>query len=203
MVVQKSGSTLVIDPGTFTLPLSDVSGVVAILITHEHADHWTAEHLRRILERNPDARVLGPGGVVAAAGGEGFPVETVAAGDELQVGPFSMKFFGAKHAVIHESIPVIDNVAVLIDDSFYFAGDSLTVPGVPVETLAVPIGAPWLKVGEIMDYVLAIAPHRSFPVHEAVLSKVGMSINGDRIEAVTKRGGGEYVPLASGESLDL
>ena len=201
MVVQKGKSSIIIDPGAFTTPLTDVTGVVAIVITHEHADHWTPEQLKRILDRNPDARILGPGGVAAAA--IDFTVEPVQEGDELTIGGFALKFFGAKHAVIHESITVIDNVAVLVDDDFYYAGDSFTLPGVPVNTLAVPIGAPWMKVGEVMDYVLAIAPKHAFPVHEAVLSQVGKSINGDRIEAVTKQGGGEYITLEAGQSLDL
>ncbi|MBG6056276.1 L-ascorbate metabolism protein UlaG (beta-lactamase superfamily) [Salinibacterium sp. CAN_S4] len=202
-VVEKSGSTIIIDPGAFTTPLNDVTGVVAIVVTHEHADHWTPEHLRRILERNPGARILGPGGVAAAVTDDDLTVETVKNGDELQVGPFSLKFIGEKHAVIHESIPIVDNVAVLIDDSFYYAGDSLTLPNVPVDTLAVPIGAPWLKVSEAIDYVLAVAPRRAFPVHEAVLSQIGISINGERLDAATQRGGGEYVQLGVGQSLDL
>ncbi len=205
MVVQKGGASIIIDPGSFTLPLTDVTGVVAIVITHEHADHWTPEHLRRILERNPEARIFGPAGVVAAAAvtGDELVIETVGNGDELEIGQFSLKFFGGKHAVIHESIPIVDNVAVLVDDSFYYAGDSFTVPPVAVDTLAVPIGAPWLKISEAMDYVLKIAPKRSFPVHEAVLSKIGMAINGPRIDSVTKQGGGEYFALDAGESLDL
>lgn len=203
MAVQKSGSTIIIDPGAFTTPLNDVTGVIAIVVTHEHADHWTPEQLRRILERNPDARIFGPGGVAAAVVDHDLTVETVKNGDELQVGPFSLKFIGEKHAVIHESIPVIDNVAVLIDDSFYYAGDSFTLPNVPIDTLAAPIGAPWLKVGEAIDYVLAVAPRRAFPVHEAVLSQIGISINSERLEAATQQGGGEYVKLAAGQSLDL
>jgi L-ascorbate metabolism protein UlaG (beta-lactamase superfamily) len=201
MVIQKGTSSLIIDPGAFTTPLTDIMGVVAIVITHEHADHWTPEQLKRILERNPDARILGPGGVVAAA--TDFKVERVTHGDELEVGDFRLRFFGEKHAVIHESIPVVDNVAVLVDDSFYYAGDSYTVPSVPVQTLAVPIGAPWLKIGEAMDYVLAVAPRRSFPVHEAVLSQIGKTMAGERIETVTRLGGGEFVTLASGQSIDL
>ena len=203
MAVQKSGSTIIIDPGAFTTPLNDVTGVIAIVVTHEHADHWTPEQLRRILERNPDARIFGPGGVAAAVIDHDLTVETVKNGDEFQVGPFSLKFIGEKHAVIHESIPVIDNVAVLIDDSFYYAGDSFTLPNVPIDTLAAPIGAPWLKVGEAIDYVLAVAPRRAFPVHEAVLSQIGISINSERLESATQQGGGEYVKLAAGQSLDL
>lgn len=142
LVLQKAGETLVIDPGVFTSPLGDLRGVVGIVITHEHPDHWTPEQLRRILEMNPDARLLGPAGVVAAAGDE-FTIETVSPGDAVEVGDFSLRFFGGRHAEIHSSIPIIDNVGVLVDDDLFYPGDSFTVPeGVAVTTLAAPSGAP-------------------------------------------------------------
>jgi L-ascorbate metabolism protein UlaG (beta-lactamase superfamily) len=201
LVITKGEATVVVDPGIFTSPLTDLEGVVAIVITHEHADHWTPEHLTRLLDRNPSARILGPAGVAAAAAD--FGVETVAHGDTVDVEPFTFRFFGEKHAVIHSSIPVIDNVGVLVDGSLYYAGDSYTVPDVEVDTLAAPIGAPWLKIGEAMDYVLAVKPRRAFPVHDAVLSQIGKGMTRERIEAVTRQGGGEFVVLEAGESLDL
>jgi len=201
MVIEKGGSLVVIDPGAYTMPLSDLDGVVAIVITHEHADHWTADQLERLLDRNKDARIFGPAGVAAAAAE--FTVETVKDGDEIEIDPFSLKFFGEKHAVIHESIPIVDNVGVLIDDTFYYGGDSYTVPGVEVGTLAVPIGAPWLKISEAMDYVVAIKPRHSVPVHEAVLSQIGKSLAHGRIEAITAEGGGEFHLLEPGEALEL
>jgi L-ascorbate metabolism protein UlaG (beta-lactamase superfamily) len=201
MVISKGDSSLVIDPGAYTTPLTDLDGVVAIVITHEHADHWTAEQLTRILDRNKDARIFAPAGVVAVA--TDFTMETVAGGDVIDIEPFSLKFFGQKHAVIHSSIPVVDNVAILVDDEFYYAGDSFTLPGVEVGTLAVPIGAPWLKIGEVIDYVEAIKPRRSFPVHEAVLSAIGKNMANGRVEAATVRNGGEFFPLEALESLDM
>ncbi len=201
-VIEKEGAALVIDPGSFTLPLDDLTGVVAIVITHEHADHWTADHLERIRQKNPDARILGPAGVAAAA--TGFPVETVAPGDTVEIAPFTLRFFGGKHAVIHESIPVIDNVGVLVDDSVYYAGDSYAVPeGVTVDVLAAPLGAPWLKIGEAMDYVLAVAPRRAFAVHDMTLSTIGKGMAHGRLEWATTQGGGTYTPLEPGDSLDL
>ncbi len=201
MVIEKGDSRLVIDPGGFTMPLTDLDGVVAIVITHEHADHWTAEQLTRILDGNKGARILGPAGVAAAA--EGFAVETVAPGDSVSIEPFELKFFGGQHAVIHSSIPIVDNVAVLVDDNFYYAGDSYALPGVEVGTLAVPVGAPWLKIGDVIDYVEAIKPRRSLPVHEAVLSTIGKNMANARVEAATVKGGGEFYALDAEESLEL
>ena len=201
LVIAKGDATLVIDPGSFTTPLTDIENVVAIVITHEHADHWTPEQLTRLLDRNPSARILGPAGVAAAAAD--FAVETVKDGDTVEIDPFTLQFVGEKHAVIHSSIPIVDNVGVLVDGSLYYAGDSYTLPGVEVDTLAVPIGAPWLKIGDAMDYVLEVKPRRSFPVHDSVLSQIGKTMTQARIEAVTKQGGGEFFVLEAGESTDL
>lgn len=203
LVLEKGGSAIVIDPGSFTLPLPPTDPIAAVVITHEHPDHWTPEHLNRIREAFPDVRFIGPAGVVAAARAEGFEVESVADGDELTIGEFALSFHGSQHAVIHSSVPVIDNVGVFVDDDLYYAGDSFTVPPKPVGTLAVPAGAPWLKIGEAMDYVIAVAPRRAFGVHEMVLSTIGKNFAHPRLTWATEQGGGEYVALEPGQSLDL
>jgi L-ascorbate metabolism protein UlaG (beta-lactamase superfamily) len=201
LLVTLGDENIVIDPGSFLTP-PDFPEVVGIVITHEHADHWTPEQVRRILDKNPDARILGPQGVATAAGDE-FAVEVVAAGDVVEIGGFKLEFFGEKHAVIHSSLPVIDNVAVLVNDELYYAGDSYTEPGVEVGTLAAPIGAPWLKIGEAMDYVLAVKPKRAFYVHDMTLSVAGKQMGAARLTWATEQGGGTFSELQPGETLDV
>ena len=202
LVVEDSGDRLYIDPGKFTTPITESSGAVAVVVTHRHDDHWTPEQLRRIVEANPGVRIFGPAGVAAAA--SEFPVETVAAGDEVEVGPFRLRFFGGKHAQIHPSIPIIDNVGVLVNEALYYAGDSFAVPeGVEVAVLAAPAGAPWMKISEAMDYVQAVAPRRAFPTHEMLLSQAGKALSNGRLAWATEQGGGEYLPLQPGDSIDF
>ncbi|MDF2444667.1 MAG: hypothetical protein JWR01_2870 [Subtercola sp.] len=201
LLLEKSGRKLVVDPGGFTAPLADATGTVAIVITHEHGDHWNADQLNRILGQNPGIPVFGPSGVAAAA--TDFDITVVQAGDEVTVEPFTLRFFGEKHAVIHESMPVVDNVGVLINDTLYYPGDSYTVPGVDVDVLAAPIGAPWLKIGDAIDFVLAVAPKRAFPTHEMTLSAAGKGIGNERLQWAAEQGGGEYFALAPGDTLDL
>lgn len=202
LIIEESGKTLVVDPGSFTTALVGLSNVVAIVITHEHADHWTADQLNYILERNPEATIFAPAGVAAAA--PDFDITIVNGGDSKEAGPFSLRFFGEKHAVIHSSIPVVDNVGVLINDILYYPGDSFTVPkGVQVDTLAVPVGAPWLKIGEVIDYVLEVKPRRSFATHEMVLSVAGKTMGNARIQTATEQNGGEFFAIEPGQSIDL
>jgi L-ascorbate metabolism protein UlaG (beta-lactamase superfamily) len=202
LLLEQSGKKLFVDPGSFTTPITDAVNAVAVVITHEHPDHWTPEQLRRILEMSPDAVIYGPEGVVNAA--SDFAVTRVDPGDIVEVGPYTLRFFGGEHAVIHSSIPVIDNVGVLINDVLYYPGDSFAVPeGVEVDLLAVPAGAPWMKIAESMDYVLALKPRRAFSTHEMVLSVAGKAMSNDRIGWATAEGGGEFYALQPGDSLDL
>tara|TARA_R110000868_G_scaffold280573_2_gene540897 strand:+ start:34627 stop:35259 length:633 start_codon:yes stop_codon:yes gene_type:complete len=200
LLIERADDLLVIDPGSFLTP-PDFHGTVAVVITHEHADHWTPEQLRRVLEDSPEARIFGPQGVVDAA--SEFEVEVVTAGQTVEIGAFTLQFFGGRHNVIHASIPVVDNLGVLVNDELFHPGDSYTVPDVPVETLAAPVGAPWLKIGEAMDYVLAVGAGRVFPIHEMTLSVAGFGLHSPRLERATTERGGEYFVLAPGESIAL
>jgi L-ascorbate metabolism protein UlaG (beta-lactamase superfamily) len=196
------GQTLVIDPGSFTTPLDDLHDLVAIVLTHEHADHWTPGHLDRMLRDAPGTPIYAPAGVAAAAGD--YDINVVRPGDTVTVGEFSLRFFGGDHAVIHSSLPHVDNVGVLVNEQLYYPGDSYAVPeGVAVDTLAAPLGAPWLKIGEAIDFVLAVAPKRAFGTHDMTLSTIGRTMHQQRLEWATEQGGGEFVDLQPGDALDL
>jgi L-ascorbate metabolism protein UlaG (beta-lactamase superfamily) len=203
MVVNKGSDRLVIDPGSFLATLPENSGIVALVLTHEHSDHFSTDRVADLVEMNPDMRIFGPQGVADAAAASGITVEVVHAGDTIEVEPFTLRFFGGTHNVIHTSIPVIDNVAVLVNDEFYYAGDSYTVPDVAVELLAAPLGAPWLKIGEAMDYVLSVAPRRAFPVHDMTLSVAGKKLHVERLQWAVEQGGGELTVLEPGEAIEL
>lgn len=202
LVVEEGGRRLVVDPGGLTNPILGLTAVDAVVVTHEHADHWSADQLKRLQDANPQVVILGPAGVAAAA--EGFDVRVVAPGDSMTVEGWSLRFFGGNHAVIHPTIPIIENLGVLIDDRLYYPGDSFHVPvGVAVDTLAAPIGAPWLKIGEAMDFVGQVAPRRAFGTHDGVLSAVGRTMANDRLKAVVEARGGEWFALQADEVLDI
>lgn len=201
LTIVEAGRTLVIDPGSYTAPLGTLEDVVAIVLTHEHPDHWTPDHLDRILHTFPGIPIFGPEGVAKAAAG--YEITVVHPGDTVTVEPFRLEFFGGRHAVIHESIPVIDNVGVLVNDSFYYPGDSYAVPaGRSVSLLAAPVGAPWLKIGEAMDFVLAVAPKRAFGTHDMTLSVIGRDRGRARLRWAVEQNGGELVVLEPGEATD-
>jgi L-ascorbate metabolism protein UlaG (beta-lactamase superfamily) len=202
-VLEKDGAKLVVDPGNFSRRLADPSGVAAVVITHEHADHWDAPHLAALLDANPGVPIYGPQGVKDAA--SDFSITAVAPGDSVTAGPFELAFFGGKHAVIHSSIPVVDNVGVSVDGgAVYYPGDSFAVPeGVEVDVLAAPSSAPWLKIGEAIDFILAVKPRRAFPTHEMINSEAGRKMAKDRIGWAAQQNGGALLDLDAGDSVEL
>lgn len=200
--IELENKTLIIDPGAYTLPLENLSHLVAIVITHEHPDHWTPAHLERLLKMFPGTPIYGPEGVVHAA--SEVDVIQVAPGDTVTVAPFTLEFFGGTHAVIHESIPNIDNVGVLVNNEFYYPGDSYAVPkGKKVRLLAAPIGAPWLKIGDAMDFVLKVKPDVAFGTHDMTISQIGRNSGDMRLTWAAEQSGGTYVPLVPGDHIDL
>ncbi|PYY38279.1 MBL fold metallo-hydrolase [Curtobacterium sp. MCPF17_011] len=200
LVVEQDGDRLVIDPGAYTRPV-EVSGVVAVVVTHEHPDHGTAEQLDRILDRNPGIPVFGPAGVASALAAA-VEVDVVTDGDTRTVGAFTLSFHGTRHQLIHSSVPVVDNTGVFVNSTLFHPGDAYIDPGAPVEVFAAPVGAPWLKIGELMDHLLAVAPRRAIPIHEATLSDIGFAGHTDRIRQVVEPAG-EVVVLAPGESFTV
>ena len=200
--IDESGDCLLIDPGSFTTPLDELSSIIAVVITHEHPDHWTPEHLDRILRTVPGIPIFAPEGVAAAA--SDYEITVISPGDTVTVGRFTLRFFGGDHAVIHASLPAVQNVGVLVNDELYYPGDSYAVPeGIEVDTLAAPLGAPWLKIGEAMDFVLAVKPRRAFGVHDMTLSVIGRNMHRQRLQWATEQNGGEFFELDPGDTIDL
>ena len=202
LLLEEAGRSLVIDPGSLSTPFPDLTGVVAIVLTHEHPDHWTPEQLDRILKASPGIPIYAPEGVATAA--SDYDVTVVNPGDTVEIEPFTLRFFGGEHEVIHASIPPIQNVGLLVNDVFYYPGDSYAVPeGVDVKALAAPLGAPWLRIGDAMDFVLAVKPRRAFGTHDMTLSVVGRDMHRARLHWATTQGGGEFIALEPGESIDI
>ncbi len=70
--------------------------------------------------------------------------------------------------------------------------------------LAAPANAPWMKISEVMDYIIAVAPRRAFPTHEMLLSRAGKDpLERPARAGPTEQGGGEYLPLEPGDTIDF
>ncbi|MDR6979052.1 L-ascorbate metabolism protein UlaG (beta-lactamase superfamily) [Streptomyces sp. 3330] len=175
VTLEKDGTRLVIDPGTLTPDAAEaVSQAHAVLITHEHFDHFDEKLVAAALGAQPRLRVYGTAAVAAALGSHDGRVHVVTAGDTFDVGSITATVHGHRHAPIHADIPCPDNVGYLLDDgTVYHPGDAYFAPDAPVRTLLLPTSGPWTKLGEAADYVRAVKPERVLQIHELMLSELG------------------------------
>jgi L-ascorbate metabolism protein UlaG (beta-lactamase superfamily) len=199
--VEHEGATVVIDPGVFT-DVGALDGAGAVLITHEHPDHYLPHHLRatdapvftieavadRIRQDAPDVAervtVVGPGQEFDA----GLPVTAV----------------GELHAVIHPEFPRFFNSGYVLtagDQKVYHPGDALTEPGEQVDVLFVPVSAPWMRASEAIEFARAVKAPRNLAIHDRVYSEAGLGIVDGHMNAFLPKEGLEYVRLSDGHDL--
>ncbi|MFF2186763.1 MBL fold metallo-hydrolase [Streptomyces sp. NPDC058155] len=198
--LEKEGRTLVVDPGVFS-ERDAALGADAVLVTHEHPDHFDEGRLRAALEADPATEVWTLRSVAEQLSAA-FPgrVHTVGHGDTFTAAGFDVQVHGELHAVIHPDLPRVTNVGYLVDGSLFHPGDAFTVPDRPVETLMLPVHAPWNKISEVIDYVREVKPRRTFDIHDALLTDLALPLYDGH---VGRLGGAGHARLAPGEATDL
>ena len=173
VLLDTGSARLLVDPGTFSTGFEDVTGLDAVLVTHQHPDHLDPERLPALLAANPDSRLIvdrGTAGQLAEQVGD-VAHEAVEPGATVTVGGATVSVLGGQHAVIHPDIPVIPNNAYLVDGTHLHPGDSITtMPPGELDVLFLPAAAPWSKISETIEYLRAVAPGVAVPIHQGILA---------------------------------
>jgi L-ascorbate metabolism protein UlaG (beta-lactamase superfamily) len=175
---------LLFDPGTLSHGFEGITGLSAILVTHQHPDHVDTSRLPALVDANPDAALYADPQTAAQLGDPWQPVHV---GDELSIDGLRVRGIGGVHAVIHPEIPLVNNISYLVGDSEHPArlmhpGDALFIPAEPVDVLALPAAAPWLKISEAIEYLRAVKPLRAIPIHQGIVNPVAVGLYYQRYE---------------------
>ncbi|XVQ12353.1 MBL fold metallo-hydrolase [Spirillospora sp. CA-255316] len=201
--LQKDDRTLVIDPGAFTTEAGALEGADAVLITHEHFDHFEPDRLRKAMAENPALEAWTSRVVAENLADLGGRVHQVGHGDAVTVAGFEVHVYGEDHEILHPDVPPIPNTGFLIDGEVFHPGDALTVPGEPVRTLCLPGNAPWMKIPELYQYAREVRPERAFVIHDGLLNDNGLAVMETHVTNAGKEAGKEFRRLKPGESVDL
>jgi len=178
LLIETSDTRVLIDPGGFSDRWHGLTGLDAILITHQHSDHFDSDKVTPLIAANAGARVLVEKAVTGMMDDAGAQAAEV--GAKHEIGDFVIEVVGGDHAVIHETIPLIGNVGYVVTEiggsTMFHPGDSYAIAPRGIDLLALPITAPWAKVGDTVDFALSVAAPRMIPIHDAIVSQVGRPI---------------------------
>jgi L-ascorbate metabolism protein UlaG (beta-lactamase superfamily) len=186
LLVEIGGKRILTDPGNFSTEQNALTGVDAVVITHEHGDHFHAESVQAIVKNNPTAMVIANAAVgklldglgvvhtVVDGGGKAMIPASSTAGDALTVEGFDWK-----HEEIFEEMGQVQNTGYLISvpsgagvdagKNFFIPGDAYCEPGKPIDVLALPIAGPWCRLPDALRYAIKVKPRAAFPIHDAMV----------------------------------
>jgi L-ascorbate metabolism protein UlaG (beta-lactamase superfamily) len=200
--VESGDAVVVLDPGAFTEEADATDGATAVLVTHEHPDHWSLEHLRRTDAPVVTIRAVADA-IAQADPGLAARVRVVRPGDRLDDLGLPIEVVGEKHAVIHPDMPHFDNSGFLLDvegTTVFHPGDALTVPERDVDLMLLPVSAPWLKFEELVDHARAVGAPRNVAIHDAIYSETGHAVLARQLPGLLGDGA-TYTRLPSGSEV--
>ena len=167
-IVEEKGLTALIDPGNYSA-VPDQTGIDVILITHEHDDHCFLPALQEVLAKNPQAEIITHEAVGKKLDGAGIKWTPIQDGESIDRKGVKIASYGTKHAIIHRELPQFANTGFMIAERLFYPGDALYKPPVPVEILALPTAAPWMRIEEAIDYCRNVKPKIAFPMHDGIM----------------------------------
>ncbi|MGC4933743.1 MBL fold metallo-hydrolase [Gordonia sp. DT30] len=198
LLVELEGKKILFDPGNMSHGFEGITGLDAILITHQHPDHCDLARLPDLIAGNPQALRFADPQTATQLNDADSAGEWTAAhpGHQVEIGTVTARMTGGRHAVIHPEIPVVDNIAYILDSAagagrFMHPGDAFYIPFEAIDVLALPSAAPWMKLSESVDYLRAMAPRVAVPIHQAILSDAGTGIHYARLSEM-KDGATEF-----------
>ena len=201
--IEHKGKRILTDPGAYSEGYEDVKNVDIILITHEHLDHIHIPALEIICKNNPDAKIITNKGVGAILEEKKINFHLLAGGDSENIKEIMFEAVGTKHQEIYKEIGQVENTGYLIDEKLFYPGDAFTLINKPVDILALPVEAPWMKISEAIEYALAIKPKVCFPVHDGRLRQDRIGLNHMIPSKVLPSEGIEFVKLGEMEEYEF
>ncbi len=203
LLIEINNTKILTDPGAYSSGQENLSGINAVLITHEHNDHLHISSLKMIIQNNPNVRILTNAGVGKKLMEANIAYELLEGPNKTMAENILIEAFEFKHEEIFEEIGQVQNTGYLIANRLFYPGDSFGDPKKTVEILALPVAGPWCRLSEAIRYALKINPKKAFPVHDGMLQKERMGPAHVIPEKVLKDRGIEFIPMIENSEIEI
>jgi L-ascorbate metabolism protein UlaG (beta-lactamase superfamily) len=203
LLIQTAGVTLLTDPGIFTAEQNSLTGIDAVLITHEHSDHLHVESVKEVLKNNPRAQVITNSGVGKILAAEGIPYTLLEGTAAMEVKGVALEAADGRHEEIFEEMGQVQATGYLIGGEFFLPGDSFHNPGKEVRILALPVAGPWCRLPDALRFAIAVKPEKAFPVHDAMIKEEFGAMLQSMPAGILAPHGIEFIAMKAGEEKEF
>ena len=204
LLVETADRRILIDPGNFSSGFEELTDLDAIVVTHNHPDHFDPERAPRLIRANPRTPVHTDPLTAESLRSEGLAAVPTRQGEEFGVGDVTVTPVGELHAFNHDAMPRIPNVGVVLradgEPTLFHPGDAYDAEPGPVDVLAHPLNAPWAASRDSIAFVARIAPAVFLPIHDGLLSQQGRQMYSGHVLQFSGVEGLDYVDLRDDES---
>jgi L-ascorbate metabolism protein UlaG (beta-lactamase superfamily) len=162
--LEKDGKAIMIDIGSFVTEhfrLDTFDSFEALLITHQHADHfdpgittWLVDHdvavyaNENVAQKFPD-----------------LPVHALVDGQSEIIAGFQVTARDLPHCKMADGSDGPPNTGYVVNSTFFHPGDGTTIENLQVETLAVPIAGPSISMHTATVFVRQVGAKTVIPIH--------------------------------------
>lgn len=174
LLIEENETRILIDPGIWSEGFNGLEHIDALLITHEHPDHFDIEAIKDILEKNKKCTVFTNTSVQKKLQEINIGSDVLIVGRAVSVRSVSVQAIDCPHEEIYPTIACPENIGYWIGEKLFYPGDNVSlIPDFSVDVLALPVIAPWMKLADAIDYGKKIKPRVCFPVHDGMLKHTG------------------------------
>ncbi|WP_214106174.1 MBL fold metallo-hydrolase [Acrocarpospora catenulata] len=171
-----TGTRVLLDPGAYGPSLSDIAAVDAVVVTHAHPDHLDLDHLAQVTATSGAIPLFGAPDVAELVREAGVEFHAVEEGG-FSIGSVDVTAVLTTHEQLYPGVPLPINYGFVFAGRVFAPGDSLSAVPVDADVLLAPLGAPWMKLSEGIDYVRRMAARTVIPIHDAGLAPVHRALH--------------------------
>lgn len=164
LIVEENGKRLMIDPGIFTFEkfsAEEMGSLDAILITHQHPDHFDPNHIAHFsalpIYANADVATL--------AADSGIKIREVENGVSFEVEGFQITPVDLPHCKMIDGSDGPPNTGYVINETFFHPGDGIELNGLEVNSAGIPITGPTINNERAWSLAKALKVTKVIPIH--------------------------------------
>lgn len=176
LIETSDGTAILIDPGCYSEVgdlLAQMPKLNTLIVTHEHEDHFSRDHIDALLGANPGLQLITNSYLSGILQSEGKVARSVQVREKVEVGSCVLRIMPTDHVAQGKVIPnfgllLEDNGKLVyhMSDTRYLLPDSLSVEG-KIDLLLIPISNRGLVMGmdDAAYFASQLSPRVVAPIH--------------------------------------